>query len=210
MKLIFATANKGKLREAREILGEGYEISSSADAGITEDIAETGDTFTANSLIKAQYIWDRVGVDCFSDDSGLEVDALDGAPGVYSARYASLGTDGTADHDFDKNIERLLHELNALEFKAMMDGTPAPERTARFRCVVTLMIGGEPHFFEGSIEGKIAYERSGKGGFGYDPVFLPDVYPGRSMAELTEEEKNAVSHRGVALRKMAAWLAQNL
>jgi len=210
MKIVFATGNKGKLREAREILGEGYELISSAEAGVTEDIPETGSSFQENSLQKAQYIWEKCGVDCFSDDSGLEVDALGGAPGIYSARYASMDAmEGSDSHDFDRNIDKVLHELNTLEFKSMMAGAPAPQRTARFRCVVTLMLGGEPHFFDGTIEGKIAYSRSGNGGFGYDPIFIPDAYPDRSLAEVPEEAKNAISHRGEALRKMAAWLREN-
>lgn len=212
MKLIFATSNKGKLREAREILSEGYELVSSAEAGITEDIPETGSSFQENSLQKAEYIWKKTGVNCISDDSGLEVDALGGRPGIYSARYASLGLDGEqaqqTDHDFDKNIDRVLHELNTLDFQAFATGAPAPQRTARFRCVVTLMVDGEPHFFDGAIEGKIGFARSGNGGFGYDPIFYPDAFPGRSMAEISEEEKNSVSHRGVALRKMAQWLKE--
>ncbi len=202
MKIIFATGNKGKLREAREILGPEYEIISSADAGITEDIPETGSTFQENSLQKAEYIWNKIGMDCFSDDSGLEVDALGGAPGIYSARYAGEG------HDFDKNIDKLLHELAVLDAKALIAGEPAPERTARFRTVVTLMINGEPHYFEGSCEGRISFERSGNGGFGYDPVFIPDAYPDQSMADLSEEVKNSISHRHEALVKMAAWLQE--
>lgn len=212
-EFIFATGNKGKLREAGEILGEGFSILSSAEVGITEDIPETGSTFQENSLQKAMYVWERTGRNCFSDDSGLEVDALGGMPGIYSARYASLGLEGeeaaAANHDFSKNIDKLLHELNALEFKALGSGSPMPQRTARFRCTVTLIIDGQPHFFDGSIEGKIAYERSGEGGFGYDPVFLPDAFPGRSFAEVGEELKNKVSHRSVALGKMAAWLKEN-
>ena len=207
MKLIFATGNRGKLREAREILGEGYELISSAEAGITEDIPETGSSFRENSLQKARYIWDRCHTACLSDDSGLEVDALGGAPGIYSARYASMDcNEGSASHDFDRNIDKLLHELNALELKALIEGRPAPERTARFRCTVTLMTDGEPRFFDGTIEGKIAYERSGCGGFGYDPVFIPDACPDRTLAEVAEDLKNSMSHRGEALRKMAAWL----
>ena len=189
MKIIFATANKGKIREAVEILGPGYEIVSPADLGIFDDIEETGETFRENSLIKAGYISRKTGMDCFADDSGLEVDALGGAPGVHSARYATEG------HDFEANIAKLLASLG--------DRT---DRKARFRCVVTLLLDGEPHFFEGSCEGSIGYEKSGSGGFGYDPVFYPDACPGRSMAELTPDEKNAISHRGQALRRMAQWL----
>ena len=193
MELIFATSNKGKLREAREILGDDYVLRSSAEAGITEDIPETGSSFRENSLQKAEYIWKKCGCNCFSDDSGLEVDALGGAPGIYSARYAGEG------HDFDRNISKLLHELSLLDAKALIEGKAAPERTARFRCVVTLILDGEAHFFEGSIEGHIAYSRSGNGGFGYDPIFY---YPpfGKTLAEVTPEEKNQVSHRAVALR----------
>ena len=202
MELIFATSNKGKLREAREILGDDYVLRSSAEAGITEDIPETGSSFRENSLQKAEYIWKKCGCNCFSDDSGLEVDALGGAPGIYSARYAGEG------HDFDRNISKLLHELSLLDEKALIEGKAAPERTARFRCVVTLILDGEAHFFEGSIEGHIAYSRSGNGGFGYDPVFIPDAFPDRSLAEVPEDVKNSISHRGEALRKMAAWLRE--
>ena len=202
MELIFATSNKGKLREAREILGDDYVLRSSAEAGITEDIPENGSSFRENSLQKAEYIWKKCGCNCFSDDSGLEVDALGGAPGIYSARYAGEG------HDFDRNISKLLHELSLLDAKALIEGKAAPERTARFRCVVTLILDGEAHFFEGSIEGHIAYSRSGNGGFGYDPVFIPDAFPDRSLAEVPEDVKNSISHRGEALRKMAAWLRE--
>lgn len=202
MELIFATSNKGKLREAREILGDDYVLRSSAEAGITEDIPETGSSFRENSLQKAEYIWKKCGCNCFSDDSGLEVDALGGAPGIYSARYAGEG------HDFDRNISKLLHELSLLDAKALIEGKAAPERTARFRCVVTLILDGEAHFFEGRIEGHIAYSRSGNGGFGYDPVFIPDAFPDRSLAEVPEDVKNSISHRGEALRKMAAWLRE--
>jgi len=211
MKLIFATSNKGKIREAGEILGPSFEIVTAAEAGITEDIPETGSSFRENALQKAMYIWERFHTDCMADDSGLEVDMLGGAPGIYSARYASLGLEGAeaeaADHDFSKNIDKLLHELTMKEVDAIIAGAPEPSRSARFRCAVALILNGEPHFFDGTIEGTIAYERSGEGGFGYDPVFIPDAYPDRSLAEVSEEDKNAISHRGEALRKMAAFLA---
>lgn len=194
MKIIFATGNKGKLREAAEILGEGFELVTPADLGITEDIEETGETLMENSIIKAEYIYSRTGMDCFADDTGLEVDALGGEPGVHSARYA---TDG---HDFNANIEKLLFELSK---------HPDEPRTARFRCVVTLIIGGEKHFFEGRVEGRIALEREGSGGFGYDPVFIPDQYPDHTMAYMGEDVKNAISHRGQSLRAMAAWLKEH-
>lgn len=202
MKFIFATGNRGKLREAREILGEGYEIVGNAEAGISEDIPETGSSFRENSLQKAQYIWEKCGCNCFSDDSGLEVDALGGAPGIYSARYAG------EEKDFSRNIDKLLHELNMLDFQALGAGKAAPSRAARFRCVVTLMVDGQPHFFEGTLEGHIGYARMGEGGFGYDPVFIPDAFPDKTLSQVSEDQKNAISHRGQALRKMAEWLQQ--
>lgn len=192
MKIVFATANKGKLREAAEILGPEYEVVSPADLGIFDDIEETGDTFRENSLIKADYIYRKTGLDCFADDSGLCVDALDGAPGVHSARYATEG------HDFEANIAKLLTALG-----------DNPLRKARFRCVVTLLIGGAPHYFEGTCEGSIAVSKAGCGGFGYDPVFIPDAWPDRTLAELSPEDKNAISHRGQALRLMSEWLRTN-
>ena len=194
MKIVFATGNKGKLREAAEILGGGFALLSPAELGITEDIEETGDTLKENSIIKADYIHARTGLDCFADDTGLEVDALGGAPGVHSARYATEG------HDFEANIDKLLAKL------AKHPGEP---RTARFRSVVTLIWKGERHFFEGTLEGVIAPARKGDNGFGYDPVFIPDCYPDRTVAELDDEAKNAISHRGKALRAMAEWLRAN-
>ena len=191
MKLTFATGNSGKLREASEILGEGFELASLAQAGITEDIPETGNTLRANSIQKAEYLYERIGCDCFADDTGLEVDALGGAPGVYTARYAG------DDKDFNKNMDKVLQELQGLEGEA---------RRARFKSVITLIIKGEMHIFEGSLEGVIAQEKSGNGGFGYDPIFIADEYPGLTLADITEEQKNEISHRGKALRAMAEWL----
>ena len=194
MRILFATANPGKLREAAEVLGPDYEVVSPASMGITEDIPETGSTLQENSLQKARYLFGRTGLPCFADDTGLEVDALGGAPGIYSARYAGPG------HDSQANMDKLLKELEQLI-------SVPDDRRARFRTVVTLILAdGEPHFFEGVCEGAIAREKHGTGGFGYDPVFLPDAYPGRTLAEVSEEEKNAVSHRGRALRTMADWL----
>ena len=208
MKIVFATGNSGKLREALEILGEGFELVTPADFGITEDIPETGKTLRANSLQKAQYLWDKCGCDCFADDTGLEVDALGGAPGVYTARYAG------EDKDFNKNMDKVLYELSVLETSANMAAayglkTKPVSRRARFKSVVTLIVGGEKHMFEGTLEGVIAYEKSGNGGFGYDPIFIADEYPGQTLADITEEQKNAISHRGKALRAMAAWLQNN-
>ena len=191
MKLTFATGNSGKLREASEILGDGFELVSLSDVGITEDIPETGDTLRDNSIQKAQYLYERIGCDCFADDTGLEVDALGGAPGVYTARYAG------EDKDFNKNMDKVLLELQGLEGEA---------RKARFKSVITLIINGETHLFEGTLEGVIAHEKSGNGGFGYDPIFIADEYPGLTLADITEEQKNEISHRGKALRAMAEWL----
>lgn len=191
MRIIFATANPGKLREASEVLGPDYEVVPPASMGITEDIPETGSSLQENSLQKARYLFERTGLPCFADDTGLEVDALGGAPGIYSARYA-----GPA-HDSQANMTKLLAELENEK-----------SRRARFRTVVTLILSdGEPRFFEGVCEGSIATERHGAGGFGYDPVFVPDLYPNLTMAELSEDAKNAISHRGVALRLMATYLA---
>lgn len=162
-------------------------------------------TLKENSIQKAQALYSLCGLDCFADDTGLEVDALGGAPGAHAARFAAdiARRDGLpvpADHDFSANIDALLRELSKC---------PGAPRTARFRSVVTLILGGRMHFFEGTLEGRIAMERSGEGGFGYDPVFIADDYPDCSVAALPEETKNAISHRGKALRAMASWLQEN-
>ena len=206
MKIVFATGNGGKLREASEILGKGFELVTLAEAGITEEIPETGKTIKANSVIKAEYVWNKCGKTCFADDTGLEVDALGGAPGVHTARYAG------DEKDFNKNIDKLLYELSVLETEASMAAkvglnVKKVSRKARFRSVVTLIIDGEKHIFEGVLEGTIARTRSGNGGFGYDPVFIPDEYPGQTLADISEEQKNAISHRGKALRAMARFLS---
>lgn len=190
MKLVFATGNPGKIREAQEILGDGIQIVTAASLGVTEDIPETGSTLKENSLQKAQYIYERTGMDCFADDSGLEVDLLDGAPGVETARYAGPSKEPA------KNIAKLLDEM------ALRGGEP---RSARFRTCVTLILGGEPHFFDGVMEGRIGHEKAGSGGFGYDPIFIPEGFA-QTNAELGKEVKNAISHRGKALRKMAQFL----
>lgn len=219
VKIIFATGNRGKLREAADILGRGYELVTPADCGLTEEIPETGKTIRANSAQKAAYVWDKLGVDCFADDTGLEVDILVGAPGVHSARYAGDG------HDSAANIDKLLRKMA----EARQEATFAESyginirqvgRKARFHTVVTLIIGGKKHYFEGFVEGCIALSPKGDGGFGYDPVFIPDEIPaggglkpnadGLSFAELSEEVKNVISHRGKALREMAEWIKANL
>ena len=206
MKIVFATGNSGKLREASEILGEGFELVTPAEFGITEDIPETGSTLRANSLQKAQYLYERCGCNCFADDTGLEVDALGGAPGVYTARYAG------EDKDFNKNMDKVLYELQSLETSAHMAAgfglkTKPVSRRARFKSVVTLIIDGQIKMFEGTLEGEIARGKSGNGGFGYDPIFIADEYPGETLADITEDQKNEISHRGKALRAMAAWLS---
>jgi len=205
MKLVFATGNAGKLREASEILGEGFELVSLAQVGVDEDIPETGKTLRANSLQKAQYLYDRIGCDCFADDTGLEVDALGGAPGVYTARYAGEGK------DFSANMDKVLYELSVCEKEAKMAEAMGLKvkpvsRRARFKSVITLIVNGEKKMFEGTLEGVITREKSGNGGFGYDPIFIADEYPGLTLADISEEEKNAISHRGKALRAMAQWL----
>ena len=205
MKIVFATGNKGKLREAAEILGPGYQLLTPADLGITEELPETAMTLKENSIQKAEALRALCGMDCFADDTGLEVDAIGGAPGAHAARFAvdMARRDGLPlppDHDFSANIDALLREL---------DKHPGAPRTARFRSVVTLLIGDRRLFFEGTLEGRIALQRSGSGGFGYDPVFIADEYPDCSVAELPEGTKNAISHRGKALRAMALWLQEN-
>ena len=209
MKIVFATGNKGKLREAAEILGEGFELTSLPDVGIYDDVPETGNTLRANSLQKARFVYENCDCDCFADDTGLEVDALHGAPGVYTARYAG------DDKDFNKNMDKVLYELSVLECEANMAASLGLKvkpvtRRARFKSVITLMINGKPHFFEGTLEGVISREKSGNGGFGYDPIFIADEYPGLTLADITEEQKNDISHRGKALRAMSAWLKDNM
>ena len=208
MKLVFATGNSGKLREASEILGESFQLVSLAEVGITEDIPETGNTLRANSIQKAQYLYEKVGCNCFADDTGLEVDVLGGAPGVYTARYAG------DDKDFNKNMDKVLYELQVIESEARMAQmlglkTKKVSRRARFKSVVTIIIDGKIHLFEGTLEGEIARKKSGNGGFGYDPIFIADEFPGLTLADISEEQKNDISHRGKALRHMAQWLKEN-
>ena len=202
MKLVFATGNRGKLSEAQEILGPEYELVTPSELGIDDDVEETGSTLAENSLIKAKAIHEATGLDCFADDTGLEVDGLDGAPGVHTARYASEvaerdGLAPVASHDFAANIRTLLRELSL---------HPGASRKARFRTSVTLILSGKEYIFDGTMEGRIADSEAGCGGFGYDPVFISDEYPDRTVAEIPEETKNSISHRGKALRAMAEFL----
>lgn len=199
-KIVFATNNEHKLKEIREILGDQFEIVSLSDIGCHEDIPETGNTLEANAHQKAEYVFDHYHLDCFADDTGLEVDALGGAPGVHSARYAALDGEG-ADHSSEANMAKLLRELDGVD-----------DRRARFRTVISLiqMEGGNPvcsreYQFEGIVEGRIDTARHGSEGFGYDPLFIPDGYD-KSFAELGEEVKNQISHRARAVKKLAEWL----
>ena len=198
MKIVFATNNQHKLSEVRQILGDSIEVLSLNDIGCHEDIPETGTTLEANALQKAQYIYDHYHIDCFADDTGLEVDALGGAPGVYSARYAAIGCAATSsqpiDHDSEANMTRLLNELGENN-----------NRNARFRTVIALIQQGELHEFEGIVNGQIIRERRGGEGFGYDPIFQPDGYD-QTFAELGTEVKNHISHRARATQKLADYL----
>lgn len=202
MKIVFATNNKNKLSEIREILGSSFEVMSLADIGCHEDIPETGDTLLDNAIQKSRYVFEKYGYDCFADDTGLEVDALDGEPGVHSARYA----EGT-DHDSNANMDKLLRKLG--------DET---QRTARFRTVISLLQkqesgdgageGSVLHIFEGKVEGSIIYEKRGAEGFGYDPIFMPEGYD-KTFAELGLDVKNQISHRARAVKKLADYLLKN-
>ena len=188
-RLIFATNNKHKVEEVRAALNGIVEIVTLAEAGLSGEIPETADTLQGNALQKAQWVWERTHTDCFADDTGLEVDALGGAPGVYSARFAG-------EHcSFDDNIDKLL---------AALDGQTNCK--ADFRTVICLIEGGEPKYFEGRVDGQILTERHSNGeGFGYDPVFMPDRFA-VSFAEMPLDVKNTISHRGLAVKKLAEYL----
>lgn len=187
--LVFATNNLHKLEEVRHIVSDKVRIVSLAEINCHDDIPETADTLEGNALIKARYLRDHYGYDCFADDTGLEVEALDNAPGVYSARYAGPG------HDAEANMKKLLLQM---EGKA--------NRKARFRTVVALILDGKEYLFEGVINGEITTEKQGDSGFGYDPVFRPDGYA-LTFAELGNEIKNRISHRALAVGKLADFLS---
>ncbi|MBJ2162299.1 MAG: RdgB/HAM1 family non-canonical purine NTP pyrophosphatase [Muribaculaceae bacterium] len=190
-QIVFASNNPHKLRELRELAGADMAILSLDDIGCHDDIPETADTFEGNALLKVRWVKERYGYDCFADDSGLEVDALGGEPGVRSARYAGEG------HDSAANNAKLLSRLS---------GTT--DRRARFRTAIALLAGNdEPRFFNGSVEGEILTEAHGEGGFGYDPLFRPLGW-NKTFAEATPDEKNAVSHRGNAVRLLMDFLSQ--
>ena len=187
-KIVFATNNAHKLEEVAAILGDSYEVLSLREIGCNDDIPETADSFAGNALQKAHYVKEHFGYDCFADDSGLEVDALDGAPGVYSARYSGGGS--------EENMTKLLHNL-----------TGKSERGAQFRTVIALLIGEDTRMFEGIVRGTIIEERRGEGGFGYDPIFVPEGYD-KTFAELGSEIKNRISHRAQAVEKLAEYLKE--
>ncbi len=193
MKIVFATNNQHKLSEIRDILGEQFDILSLNDIGCHDDIPETADTLEGNALLKAQYIVEHYGMSCFADDTGLEVDALGGAPGIYSARYA-----GGEGHDSEANMTKLLAELGENN-----------NRKARFRTVIALLEVNDgavtQHLFEGIVNGTIIHERKGTEGFGYDPIFQPEGYQ-QTFAELGMDIKNTISHRARAVKKLAEYL----
>ncbi len=188
MKLYFATNNIHKLKEVQEVVGDSFQIESMRSLGINEDIPEDQQTLEGNALQKARFLYDRTGESCFADDTGLEVDALNGAPGAYSARYA-----GDAKNSFD-NMALLLKNMSGKQ-----------NRKARFRTVIALILDGKEYLFEGVVNGTIAEEPRGTAGFGYDPLFVPDGYS-TTFAEMDSEAKNAISHRGRAVEKLAAFL----
>ncbi len=188
MKLVFATNNKHKLEEVKTIISNDFEILNLKDINCFDDIPETQDTIEGNASQKAFYIYENYKMNCFADDTGLEIDVLNGEPGVYSARYAGEGC------SFDDNIEKVLKKLSGVS-----------NRKAQFKTVISLVINGKEYQFKGIIEGTLLKERRGTSGFGYDPVFLPKGYD-KTFAELSSEEKNKISHRGTASRKLAEFL----
>jgi XTP/dITP diphosphohydrolase len=210
MRIVFATNNAHKLEEIRLILGSDFEVLSLNDIGCNVDIPETGNTLEENAKLKAEYVWQHYHVSCFADDTGLEVEALGGAPGIYSARYASMAPSAlgvAVSHDSEANMARLLHELGENN-----------NRRAQFRTVIALILKKdicpcgcssikETHQFEGIVTGQITRERHGNEGFGYDPIFQPDGYD-TTFAELGMEIKNNISHRARAVKKLAEFLKQ--
>ena len=191
MRLVFATNNRHKLEEVRDILGSGVEVLSLSDIGCNDDIPETADTLQGNALIKARHIYNKYNVSCFADDTGLEVEALGGAPGVLSARYAGDG------HDSEANMQKLLQNL-----------TGESNRNAQFRTVIALIINKEEMLFNGAVKGVISESKMGEAGFGYDPIFIPEGYS-VSFAQMGSEIKNSISHRYRATQKLSNYLNNN-
>lgn len=188
-----ATNNAHKLEEVRQILGSRFQVKGLADIGCHEDIPETATTLEGNARQKARYVYEHYGIDCFADDTGLEVEALGGEPGVFTARFGQMNGYGES-HDAQANIRCLLDKLQG-----------APNRRARFRTAVVLLLDGREHLFEGIVEGEILREPAGEAGFGYDPVFAPEGRP-TSFAQMDAQAKNAISHRGRAIERLAAFL----
>ena len=191
MELVFASANEHKVNEIRAIAGDAILLKSLNDIGCFDEIPETGSTFEENAGQKSRYIFERYHCNCFADDSGLEIDALNGEPGVHSAHYSGS-------RDFEQNMQLVLNRMEGQN-----------NRTARFRTVISLILNGEEQLFEGSIEGKIAVQQSGSKGFGYDPIFHPDGYE-ISFAEMDAAEKNRISHRAIAVAKLISFLKTQL
>ena len=188
MKIVFATNNQHKLDEIKKISKGQLEILSLSDINCHEDIPETGNTLKENALIKAKFVKERFGLDCFADDTGLEVEALNNAPGIFSSRYAGVECNS------EDNMQKLLLNLKDIE-----------NRNAQFRTVIALIMNGEEHYFEGIVKGEIIHQKEGTNGFGYDPVFKPSGYH-KTFGELSEEIKNSLSHRAIATKKLVAFL----
>ncbi len=188
MQLVFASHNKNKVKEISELIPSGIYLLGLSDIDCNDEIDETAITIEGNALIKAKFVYDNYKLNCFADDSGLEAEALNGAPGVYSARYA-----GEPKND-ENNIQKLLRDLNGIE-----------NRNAQFKTIISLIIDGKAQQFEGIIKGKITTQKRGSNGFGYDPIFVPDGYD-RTFAEMDSETKNKISHRGIAVKKLVEFL----
>ncbi|MFA6946395.1 MAG: RdgB/HAM1 family non-canonical purine NTP pyrophosphatase [Pedobacter sp.] len=191
MELVFASSNEHKVDEIQAIIGENIVLKSLNDIGCFDEIPETGSTFAENAGQKSRYVYEHFRADCFADDSGLEIDALNGEPGVYSARYSGS-------RDFEKNMQLVLNRLAGKY-----------NRKARFKTAISLILNGEEFLFEGSIEGNITMQRSGSKGFGYDPIFRPDGYE-ISFAEMDPAEKNRISHRAIAIQKLISFLKSRI
>lgn len=188
MEIVFATQNKHKLEEIQKIVGDQYKILSLAELNFFEDIPETENTLVGNALMKARFIHEKFHCNCFADDTGLEIDALHGAPGVYSARYAGPAC------SFEDNMRKVLSQMEGIS-----------DRKAQFKTVIALILDNKEYLFEGSVSGTILEKKSGTQGFGYDPIFLPDGY-NESFAEMSAELKNRISHRAVATQKLTQFL----
>ena len=192
MKIVFASNNKNKINEISQQLPKTIEVVSLADIGCTEDIPETGQTIESNASIKANYVTEKYGLPCFADDTGLEIEALDGEPGVFSARYAG------EDKNDDKNMALVLAKLDQ-----------ESNRKARFKTVIALNINNEKHLFTGIVKGNITQEKIGTNGFGYDPIFVPEGFA-ETFAQMTIEQKNEISHRGKAVKQLVKYLSQQM